>query len=113
MSDEEIRFWKRVSQDLGIEVETPTEILLTDKTKVRAAALVRSFGAKMGMVVDADWSVIAPFAKRLLECGYGYSANIGASSEKYKCGDMIEILADWGWSGPADERPLWLPISSR
>jgi hypothetical protein len=61
------------------------------------------------MVVDAGRDAIIPHTKTLVADGYGYSCMVGGSPEEYDRGEMMEILADWSWSGDAALRPAWLP----
>ena len=41
----EIAFWKMVSEDLEIDIVTPFEVVFSDGTRFRVAALVKNFGA--------------------------------------------------------------------
>jgi hypothetical protein len=105
MTPDEVQFWQKAAADLGIDVVTPFETTLTDGTRVEVSALVRDFGAKRGMVVDANYDIIQPYTKKLVEDGYGFSSNFGESPESYDRDSMIEILADWGWSGEPAKKP--------
>jgi hypothetical protein len=82
---------------------------LPDGSRIKASALVKNFGAKHGMIVDADYAVIEPHSRTLVKCGYGYSAALGGSPDTYRRESMIEVLADWGWLGSPDKKPIWLP----
>jgi hypothetical protein len=59
------------------------------------SGLVENFGARHGIVFDADYAVIVPRARGLVECGYGNSA-MDDSPDAYQRDEMIEVLADWG-----------------
>lgn len=109
MMADEVLFWQRASNDLAIEVVTPFQVTLSDVSRLTFPALVKDFGNRNGMVVAADFALIRPHAQKLLDAGYGYSSNIGHSPESYQREAMIEILADWGWTGARDRRPSWLP----
>jgi hypothetical protein len=109
MMSDEVLFWQRTSNDLGIEVVAPFEVTLSDGSQFTFPALVKDFGNRNGMVVAADFAVIRPHAQKLLDAGYGYSSNIGHSPESYQREDMIKILADWGWTGSRERKPSWLP----
>ena len=61
------------------------------------------------MIVDADWSAIAPHASTLIKVGYGYSC-VGAGNPA-DINSVIEMLADWGWASD-EPPPSWL-LSSR
>lgn len=105
----DVEFWRKVSAELGISVETPFETTLPDGRQIRASALVRDFGAKRGMAVFADAALVHPIGDALWACGYGFSAGFGAHPDEYDRAYMIEILDDWGWSGDPARKPHWLP----
>jgi len=104
----EVQFWKRAAQDLGIEIETPSRLALPGGANLYISALVKHFGFRRGMVVDADYSVISPHIQALKENGFGYCGNLGGPPETYDRAGKIKVLTDWGWSGPPDKRPSWL-----
>jgi hypothetical protein len=108
MTQNEVQFWRKAAADLGIDVITPFETILTDGSHVKVSALVGDFGVRHGMVVDANYALIEPYAKSLAADGYGYSSNLGHSPESYDRNGMIEVLKDWGWSGDANKKPAWL-----
>ena len=104
----EIAFWKMVSEDLEIDIVTPFEAVFSDGARFRAAALVKNFGPPRGMLIASDYDTLKPYVKKIIENGYGYSAQLGNSPEGYDRGTMLVILKDWGWSGAEDKRPSWL-----
>lgn len=108
MTPPEIQFWKRAARDLQIEIETPFRLALPGGANLYASALVKDFGPRRGMVVDADYSIISPHIPALKEQGFGYCGNLGGAPDTYDRAGMIEVLADWGWSGPSDKKPIWL-----
>src|SRR5690242_8116452 len=98
--------WRTVAASLRIEVVAPASIQLDGGIEIAAAALVKGFGARNGMIADPDWSgTLQPVANSLRAAGYGYSAvEIDGCSEQ----GIIEMLRDWGWTGHPDRRPPWL-----
>jgi hypothetical protein len=58
------------------------------------------------MVTDPDWNAIAPHADWLIDNAYAYSCVV---STGYGVEDLIDVLADWSWSGAPEARPAWLP----
>lgn len=108
MTPPEIQFWKRTAKDLEIEIETPFRLALPGGANLYVSALVKDFGPRRGMVVDADYSIISPHISALKEQGFGYSGNLGGAPDTYDRAGMIEVLADWGWSGPSNQKPAWL-----
>ena len=107
MTPAEIQFWKQVAQDLDLEIDTPFQFEFPNGGRICASALVKNFGYARGMVVDADFSILAPHTDALLQNDFGFSTC--GTEEQYDRADMIEVLADWGWSGSFDKRPDWLP----
>ena len=102
----EISFWEALADDLDLEIVAPFELALPDGGVLSAAAVIRNFGPPLGMVVAANFDVLQPHTAFLKNAGYGYSSNIGLGP--YDRDGMIEVLMDWGWNGPADEKPDWL-----
>jgi len=107
MRADQVEIWNRVARELDLAVVAPCELILSNGDKISATALVEHFGARKGMVVDPDWSTIAPHAERLVADGYGYSA-VEISGDH---ASLIEILRDWGWSGAPDEKSWWVPAT--
>jgi hypothetical protein len=100
----ETNLWKRLANELHIEVVTPFSFDSTNGP-VEFTALLPEFGAKRGMVVDADWDVINPHTDELLAAGFGFSCCGGGN---YDDADLpIDMLRDWGWSSRA-VKPDWL-----
>ncbi|MFA6266177.1 MAG: hypothetical protein WC670_10760 [Pseudolabrys sp.] len=109
MIADEILFWKRVAEDLAIDVVVPFEVQFSDGSQLKVSALIKDFGAKLGMLVSADFAVLRPYTDKIAQAGYGFSSNFGASPDEYERANMIEVLKDWGWSGGADrKKPSWL-----
>ena len=102
----EVLFWETAATDLDLEIVAPFELPLPDGHQLIASAVVRNFGAPLGMVVVGDFDVIRPHTAFLKSAGYGYSAGVGGN--EYNRDQMIDVLNDWGWTGPEDEIPEWL-----
>ena len=104
---DQVSAWHSVASKLGLAIDEPCEIVLKDGTVIRAAAYIRNFGAPRGMVVDPDFAALRPFVDLLGENGFGFSAmEIEGDAMA-----LIEVLADWGWSGKGPV-PAWLPAST-
>ena len=102
-----------VAEDLGIDVVTPFDAILSDGKRLPVAALVKDFGSPKGMLIALDYNILKPHRDKIIESGFGYSTLIGNSPAKYDRGTMIDILKDWGWSGPEDKRPIWVDEGKR
>ncbi len=108
MTIDETQFWKRVADDLDIRVEAPYEVRFSNGTSLQVDALVRDFGAERGMLVSNDPAVLRLYAALIRDEGYGYSSNVRGEPLGYDLDGVTEMLKDWGWTGPDEERPCWV-----
>jgi hypothetical protein len=111
VTTQEVEFWKAVAEDLGIDIVAPFEVTFSDGNRLCVNAVVKDFGPPHGMLIAFDYNALKPYVQRVIENGYGYSAQLGNSAAGYNRSAMIEILKDWGWSGAKDKRPSWLDCS--
>ena len=108
MTPPEILFWKKVAEDLRIEVITPFEVILSNGTRFVVSALIKDFGPQKGMLVDADYGAFRPYLGEIRASGYGYSSGLASTPEKYDRASMIDVLKDWEWSGEMAQKPDWM-----
>lgn len=103
------RMLVRMRDDLGVEIESPFE-LDVDGRRLRFDALVRRFGARVGMLIDRESKAFQRHGGQLVALGYGYSCFdfAGWVKSDYNRESSTEMLSDWGCSGPAEERPEWV-----
>lgn len=107
MPDFLIEEWRQAAADLGLAIEAPFLLQLQDG-QIEARLLLRNFGAVNGMLIVTDFSVIRPFLQEIDACGYGFSTLSEPSSRvAYDRETFVEMLCDWGWSGPEEKRPTW------
>ena len=97
--------WQVIADHLGIKIIAPFELELSD-SKLHFTALFPQFGSANGMVVDADWGLIAPHQSRLLAAGYGFSC-VRPRDQPDDLTGFCEVLSDWGWTC-ASSKPDWL-----
>lgn len=89
MNLEQIGRWRAAAERLGLDVVAPFRLTLRNGTLLEATALVR-VGPANGIVVDPEWSILAPCADQLTAEGFGYSAvTIGEED------DLLEMLQEW------------------
>ncbi len=95
--------------DLGVNIIAPFEFEI-DGERLRFDALIRNFGARVGMLINRDSKVFADHRTRLVALGYTHSSFDfeGWIASPYDRAGTIELLSDWRWSGPVSERPEWL-----
>jgi hypothetical protein len=102
-----IEEWRQAAADLGLAIEAPFLLQLHDG-RIEARLLLRNFGAANGMLIVTDFSVIKPFMDEVGTRGYGFSTLSEPSSRiAYDRDSFVQMLCDWGWSGPEEERPAW------
>lgn len=109
-----IKAWQRAAHELGIEVIAPFSFV-RDGRKHDCVAWVRKFGRERGLVLAATSSpgfeIDEDLRKDATLEGYQWSAINVRAYATYHRDKFIEALTDWGFRGPADERPPWLPPS--
>ena len=102
--------WKRVANDLGLEIVSPYEVILPSGSRIRAPVLVRHIGGPKGILVVSDDSIV-DWSDEIVQAGYGFSVlSEPEPSDEYDLDVSIELLSDWGWYGPESERPAWLTL---
>lgn len=104
--------WLQAGHELAIEVIAPFTFVADGRAHT-CLAWIAKFGQERGLVLAAaippDFTIDQDLRNDATREGYQWSAvNVRAYStfERVK---FIEALADWGFRGPADERPRWLP----
>lgn len=102
-------YWRIAADDLGLAVVTPFELQLPSGQRVRAEALVESFGAPRGMLIFTDAAAVLPYDDEIEQAGYGFSVmdNPGPGAI-YQASDVQVVLNDWGWGGEDSDRPAWV-----
>jgi hypothetical protein len=101
--------WKVAAEDLNLEIVTPFEMHLQSGVRIQVPVLVRKFGAREGMLVISDYSVVSAYIEELELVGYGFSTLSEPSPKDiYKREEYIAVLMEWGWTGAEDEKPQWL-----
>ena len=104
-----IEIWKLAAQDLGFDIQTPFSIQLPSGTRINAPLLVRNFGAVNGMLIVTQSQDVWGSRSELTDQGYGFSVlSVPETNTVYIRNEYIEVLNDWGWSGPPKEKPSWI-----
>lgn len=100
--------WKEAAGDLGLKIVTPFELDLPSGARIRVPLMVRHFGAREGMLVLSDYSLVSAWIDEIGQAGYGFSTlSEPRTDEVYSREEYIEVLMDWGWTGAEGERPTW------
>jgi hypothetical protein len=101
--------WTAIASALGLNIQCPVEVTLPDGRTVKAPVLLRNFGWENGMVLFGDTpSDIFEIVPVLVDMGYGFSCLGPYRDDELNLELVKEMLADWTWSGPPEQRPSWL-----
>lgn len=101
--------WRETALMLGLDIEGPLELDLATGV-MPVDLLVRDFGAPNGIAIISDYEAILPHRTALTAQGYTASSfKPPAPGVHLSPEDIIELLADWTWTGALDRRPAWLP----
>lgn len=98
--------WRRASEDLGVQFSAPFAVMTPSGQSYAYLGLVHDFGRSRGTLIcmiEGD----CPKLPVDLEGEYGVSL-LGDSYAVYERQLFEPTLSDWGWCGPADQRPSWL-----
>ncbi len=98
--------WRRIARDLNLSVEAPFKVNVGRGVTLRTRALVRGFGARVGMLIVDDHRLVLPYDRELTKLGFGWSE--ASLPDEHDLAEVRGWLADWGWTGPRDQRPDWL-----
>ena len=100
--------WEKAAQDLHLDIISPFALILKDNTKLEIEVLLKSFGAKNGMLIISDFNIIKNNIEEIRSLDYGYSTMSIPKNDEYDRQSTIEVLQDWGWSGDPKDKPQWL-----
>ena len=112
MRDGFLEEWFEAARDLDLDIQAPFLLVLESGAHIKTRLLLKNFGAVNGMLIVTDWDTIAQFAEEIVEAGYGYSTlSESDDRDQYNHYGFVEMLRDWGWSGPEALQPDWcLPL---
>ena len=101
--------WDIAGQELGLELITPFEICISGGHKIHAEFLVKSFGARNGMLIITSYDVVQPYVKELNDLGYGFCVlERLEEGQTYDREEFVDMLNDWGWMGDPTRKPSWI-----
>ena len=100
--------WHGIATRWGLSIETPFVVQVAG-VEVTVPVLLRDFGAIQGMLLVTDLGLISAHADHLVDRGYGSSCLSEPTGETHPDDDepLMEMLADWGWSGSGSP-PAWV-----
>jgi hypothetical protein len=106
MTDAQLaRYWKEAGRRFGFRVISPYTLSLNN-VSAPVAALLPEFGAPKGMLLVSNYLQLQPYLQDIETAGFGFSVLSAEGSTPVRT-SVIEVLADWGWSG-RDPEPSWL-----
>ena len=99
-------FLKRACAELGLEIVTPYDLKIDEKTSIRYDVLLPQLGGKKGMLVTCDASLAS---RELIGPDYGYSCyDVYGVWGGYDVEGYQEMFSDWGWKSVESEKPNWI-----
>jgi hypothetical protein len=112
LSKKAIKSWIRGGRELGFRVTAPYVLRVNDKS-VTCVGFVPDFGGPNGMVIGGMAPPQFQTDSQLVECAktanmYWSFVNL-QDYDQYQPDVLKEALADWGFWGPKELRPPWLP----
>lgn len=102
---------RQAFSNLGIRAEIP--FLLPGPDAFECDAYLPDFGGPTGMVVCTRFSLDdSSLYSRLAKAAKGSGLYIStmALSRELDLAEIMDAMADWGYYGPSERRPSWLPI---
>lgn len=94
---------------LGLICRITENIKISEDKIIYDLCIIENVGGKRGMIIVENYKKIDGHQRKLVELGYGYTVIAGEfkprDDEKES---FIELIVDWGWTGPVDEKPEWL-----
>ena len=101
--------WKLASHDLDLEMIENFVLKISSSAQINSALLLKNFGDKNGMLIIRDYNEAEPYLEDIEEAGYGFCImkDPPYKHDFYSKESIIEVLRDWGWTGPESERPDW------
>jgi hypothetical protein len=105
--------WAQAAEILGVEIVAPFSVTLPSGTRVDAPVLVKSFGARNGMLIVTDYAEVRHELAALEDAGFGFSVlEEPDQDEPFVVNEFVDMLRDWGWTGRQEDEPSWLMSSS-
>lgn len=98
-----LRNWRRAAEDLGFKFISPF-VLRDGEDVFECFGHVAEFGSPRGMVLMLEYD--ERLCRAAQEQGFGFSC-FPEADEPYDRDTFVDILNDWGWSGPAGQSPWW------
>jgi hypothetical protein len=98
---------EKAAHELGVQIDFDYSVEIDPGKTLTCVGRLRNFGAAKGMLIVSSFQDVRDRQSELARRGYGYSVLSDKMSE-YDRESTVEMLADWGWTGPIGEQPLWL-----
>lgn len=99
--------WSYAAGILGVTITSPYCVRV-GATEIYPELLVPHFGSEKGTFIFTEMQSES-ILKELFSDGYTCSIFAPAvTGEEASVEDLKEVLTDWGWRGPPNQKPHWL-----
>jgi len=108
-----VKAWERSARALGVGIEGPVRVVVSETVTLEAEMLVRGFGARRGTLVFERADTWRSQFEWLRTQGLTASS-FGPYPEGVECTltEMVDVLGDWGWCGEGPEPPWLITIDA-
>jgi hypothetical protein len=93
-----------------LDLVIPFDLDLGSDVTIHADLLVKNFGCPNGMIVVKEYAAVKTYLAQIDALDYGFSV-LDGPLYSYDRATMIEMLSEWGWTGPMAETPSWIIAS--
>ena len=108
MVDRQQAWLVRAAVELGLRVETDYVVTLPTAGPLKAVAFFPDLSSDTGIAVFPG-SLPIDTQQELHREGHNTSIfDEPGADEEFDVETYAEMFAEWGWSGPPDDRPAWM-----
>lgn len=98
--------WKKAAIDLGFQFTAPFIGKDSNGVQFEALGLVHQFGRRIGTLISVAGEPSADF-EHPSDDNYTWSCLGRTSYTQYNRQAWVEMLDDWQFAGPENQRPKW------
>ena len=91
------RHWLSMAYKHGLRIDVPFILQFPDGTTITAEVRLQGYGAKNGMLLVSDYTVVEKKSDEIVKMGHGYSWLSQPSKDEIDSDEELkDLLDDWG-----------------